>query len=252
MLGVAIGIAAVVAVLGITRSSQADLLARIDRLGTNLLTVVNGRSLAGNEVQLPETAAATIARVDGVLGSTPTAELDNVTVRRSDLVPAQRGPAVAVRATDGTLLSTLDGQLAYGTFLNEAAMRYPTVVLGHGAAEALGIADLNGSPLIMIGDDRYIVVGILRPLELAGEIDNSALIGFPVAADHFAYDGHPTRIYVRAQTDRTGEVRGMLARASRWSPSAPTAPVRSRRSVPSNPPSCCSTSSCPERTASAS
>jgi putative ABC transport system permease protein len=214
MLGVAIGIAAVVAVLGITRSSQADLLARIDRLGTNLLTVVNGHSLAGNEVQLPETAAATIARIDGVLGSTPTAELHNVTVLRSDLVPAQRTGGVAVRATDSTMLSTLDGHLAHGVFLNEATVRYPAVVLGHGAAETLGIADLSGSPRVVLGGHWYAVVGILQPFELAGEIDNSALIGFPTAADHFAYDGHPTRIYVRAQTDRTAEVRSLLARAT--------------------------------------
>jgi len=214
VLGVAVGIAAVVAVLGVTRSSQADLLARIDRLGTNLLTVVNGRSLGGDEIPLPETAAATIARLDGVLGSTPTAELAGVPVRRSDLVPLPRAASVAVRATGTTLLATLTGQVARGVFLNAATTGYPAVVLGHRAAEWLGIADLTGRPQIMLGEHRYVVVGILRPLELAGEIDNSALIGLPVAAQQFGYDGHPTRIYVRAQTDRTAAVRDLLARAT--------------------------------------
>jgi putative ABC transport system permease protein len=213
MVGVAIGVAAVVSVLGITRSSQADLLAQIDRLGTDLLTVVNGRSLAGNEVPLPA-AAGTIALVDGVRGSTPTAELRNVAAFRSDLVPPQRTGGIAVRATGVTLLSTLGGTLLRGAFLNDATARYPTAVLGHNAAGSLGIADLAGSPRVFVGGRWYAVAGILRPVELAAGIDNSVLIGLPVAAEHFNYDGHPTRIYVRAQTERTAEVRAMLARAA--------------------------------------
>jgi putative ABC transport system permease protein len=214
MLGVAIGIAAMVAVLGITRSSQADLLARIDRLGTDLLTVTNGRSLAGDEVALPGTAGATIARTDGVRASTETAELDGVSAYRSDRVPVGRTGGIAVRATGTGLLSTVDGSLGSGAFLNDATAGYPVAVLGHAAAEALGIADVTGAPQIVVGDHRYEVIGILRPVELAGEIDNSVLIGLPVAAGQLGYDGHPTRVYVRAQTERTAQVRDLLARAT--------------------------------------
>jgi putative ABC transport system permease protein len=214
MLGVAIGIAAVVAVLGITRSSQADLLASIDRLGTNLLTVTDGHSLAGPEVPLPTTAPATVARTGGVTATTATAELTTVAAYRSDLVPPQLTGGVAVRGTGTNLLSTVDGALARGSFLSGTTERYPAAVLGHGAAQALGIADLSGGPRIYLGDHWYVVIGILRPVELAPEIDNSVLIGLPVAADQLGYDGHPTRIYVRAQTDRTTAVRDMLARAA--------------------------------------
>jgi putative ABC transport system permease protein len=214
MLGVAIGIAAAVAVLGTTRSSQADLLARIDRLGTNLLTVLDGQSLAGQEVPLPATAAATIACTEGVLGTTPTAELPDLATYRSDLIPAARTGGIAVRATGADLLSTLDGSVAHGTFLTDATARYPAGVLGHAAAEALGIPDVTGRPRIAVGDHWYTVIGILRPVELAPEIDSSVLIGLPVAAGQFGYDGHPTRIYVRAQTDRTAAVRDLLARAA--------------------------------------
>src|SRR6266508_726680 len=213
-LGVAIGIAALVAVLGITRSSQADLLGRIDRLGTNLLTVVNGRTFGGDEAQLPKTAAATIARTEAVLATAPTAELNGTQLYRSDRVPTYRGGGLNARACDPQLLSTLDGHLAHGAFLNEATARYPVTVLGYGAAQALGIADLAGDPRIWMGGRWFVVVGILQHLELAPEIDRSALIGFPIAAQHFGYDGHPSRIYVRARTDRTAEVSGMLGRAT--------------------------------------
>jgi putative ABC transport system permease protein len=214
VLGVAIGIAALVAVLGITRSSQADLLGRIDRLGTNLLTVVNGHTVGGDEAQLPVTAAASVAGTDGVLASSATAELTSVRVYRSDRIPGYRSGGVSVRACDVRLMSTLDGHLAHGTFLDEATQRYPVTVLGYAAAQALGIADLGGSPRIWIGGHWFTVIGILRPFELAPEIDRSVLIGFPPAGRDFGYDGHPSRVYVRAVTDRTEDVAGLLARAT--------------------------------------
>jgi putative ABC transport system permease protein len=213
VLGVAIGIAALVAVLGITRSSQADLLGRIDRLGTNLLTVVGGHTIAGEEAPLPPDAGTAIARTAGVLATAPTAELNGVPVYRSDRVPVYRGGGLDTRACDPALLSTLDGRLAHGTFLSDATVRYPVTVLGHAAAEALGIADLTGNPRIWMGGRWFAVVGVLEPLELAPEIDRSALVGFPIAAERFGYDGHPSRVYVRARTDRTADVAGLLARA---------------------------------------
>jgi len=214
ILGVAIGIAAIVAVLGITRSSQADVLARIDRLGTNLLTVVNGRSFDGAEAPLPATATTAIVRTDGVLAAAPTAELRGVSVFRSDRVPPYQSGGLAVRAADATLLSTLDARLMHGTFLNEATAQYPATVLGYQAARGLGLADLAGEPRVWLGGRWYAVIGILAPVELAPDVDRSALIGFAVAAQDFGYDGHPSRIYVRTRTDRTVVVATMLARAT--------------------------------------
>ncbi|HEY2668903.1 MAG TPA: ABC transporter permease [Rugosimonospora sp.] len=214
MLGVTIGIAALVAVLGITRSSQSDLLGRIDRLGTNLLTVVNGHTIGGDEAELPATAGATIARTGGVLSVAPTAELSSVPVYRSDRIPAYRSGGLSVRACDARLMSTLDGHLLRGVFLDAATVNYPATVLGYTAAQTLGITDLSGAPRVFLGGDWFTVIGILAPFELAPEVDNSALVGFPVAAADFGYDGHPSRVYVRAETARTGEVSSLLARAA--------------------------------------
>jgi len=227
-LGVAIGIAAVVAVLGITRSSQADLLARVDALGTNLLTVANGVGVRGVESQLPVTATAAIARTDGVLAAAATSVLPDLHVYRSDRIEPHRHGGLAVRAGDVRLLSTLDGQVARGAFLNEATSRYPAAVLGHSAAQSLGIADLTGGNRVWLGERWYAVIGVLRPLPLAPEIDHSALIGVPVAVQDFGFDGHPTRIYVRTQTDRTAEIRNLLPRAA--NPQRPTEVTVSRPS----------------------
>ena len=56
VLGISIGIASLVAVLAISETSKADLLAKIQRLGTNLLTVAPGESLFGEETKLPAAA----------------------------------------------------------------------------------------------------------------------------------------------------------------------------------------------------
>jgi putative ABC transport system permease protein len=213
MLGVAIGIAAVVAVLGVTRSSQGDLLARIDALGTNLLTVTAG-NVNDTETPLPTTAPTTVPRTDGVLSATSTSELASQHVYRSDRVETFRHSGTSVRATDPNLMSTLDGQLITGTFLTEATGQYPATVLGYTAAHSLGIADLDGDPRVWLGGHWYSVIGILAPFELAPEIDHSALIGFPVATADFGYDGHPTRIYVRSDPDLTRQTAGLLPRAA--------------------------------------
>ncbi|MGK5684355.1 ABC transporter permease [Actinoplanes sp. URMC 104] len=213
VLGVAIGIAAMVAVLGVTRSSQADVLAQIDRVGTNLLTVANGRTVRGAEAELPETAEASVRRTEGVLSAAATAVLP-VRVYRSDRIPAGRTGGLSVRTADPALLSTLDGTLLHGRFLDAALARYPAVVLGHYAATVLGIRDVADRPRIHLGDRWFTVVGVLAPVDLAPELDTAALIGAPVATAEFGYAGHPTRIFVRARTERTDEVAGLLGRAA--------------------------------------
>lgn len=212
-LGIAIGIAALVAVLGITRSSQSALLAEIDQLGTNLLTVANGQTLNGQEAELPVTATAMIRRVAGVEQAAPTAILGSARVYRTDKVPVYDTGGLAARAADPSLLAVLGGTLRQGAFLNSATSRYPVTVLGQEAAQTLGITsvDTGGAPArVLIGGQWFTVAGILNPLPLAPEIDRSALIGFPVAAALLGYDGHPSRIYVRTDVNATAQVVALL------------------------------------------
>jgi putative ABC transport system permease protein len=228
VLGIAIGIASMVGVLGITASSQADLVARIDQLGTNLLTVVNGRSLSGDEVPLPVAAASMIARADGVIAVTPTAELTTVHAYLTDLIPPTQTGSMAVRATDGSLLSTLGSRLDRGKFLQPANNGYPVAVLGADAARHLTVGTNDLPARIWLTGHWFTIIGVLQPVQLAPEIDRSVLIGFPAAADMFAHDGHPTRIYVRADTQRVPAVAAELARAA--NPAEPQAVMTSRPS----------------------
>src|SRR5262249_60745697 len=125
MLGIAIGIAAIVGILSVTRSSESNLLAEIDRLGTNLLTVVNGSSIEGTEAQLPTQATPMIRRVEGVQQVAPTAELADENVFRSDKIPAYETGGLAVPVAGPSLLPTLGAPLRARTFPHAATPPYP-------------------------------------------------------------------------------------------------------------------------------
>jgi putative ABC transport system permease protein len=210
-LGICIGIAAIVGVLGVTQSSEADLLAQIDRLGTNLLTVEQGQGVTGHEGPLPLTAPAMIGVLPGVQLTSSTATLAGG-VYRTDRVPVIDTGGIGLRATDASLLRTLQAGLLEGTFLNAATSRYPVVVLGYGAAQTLGIGTLAQPVRIWTSGRWFTVAGILRPVQLAPEIDRSVLVGLAYASAELGFDGYPTRLYVRADPDRVVAISQVLAR----------------------------------------
>jgi putative ABC transport system permease protein len=207
-LGIAIGIASMVAVLGISESSKADLLAQLDRLGTNLLRVAPGQSFLGEEARLPDTAAAMIGRVAGVDAVSAVRNLDGVTVRRNDLVPEVETGGIAVAAADPALARTVAARVRSGRFLDAATGRYPTVVLGAGAADQLGIGDTGAR--VFLGGRWFEVIGILDPVELAPAIDDTALVGFDVAERLLGAERDASTIYVRAAPDAIAGVRDVL------------------------------------------
>jgi putative ABC transport system permease protein len=208
-LGIAIGIASIVSVLGVTRSSQSDLLAQIDQLGTNLLTVANGTDRNGTETRLPTSATPMIRQIPDVLSVAPTAKLSSANIYRNDRIPTGQTGGRAVRACDASLLTTLDGALLTGTFLDSGP--YPVTVLGYEAATTLGIDDVSAGPRVWLGNHWYTVVGILRPFPLAPELDQSALVSFASAEHLLGYDGHPSRLYLRADPDHVTDVVELLA-----------------------------------------
>ncbi|MGH9135913.1 MAG: ABC transporter permease, partial [Acidimicrobiales bacterium] len=232
-LGIAVGIAAMVAVVGISASSRADVLAELDRLGTNLLEVAPGQSVFGDSAQLPKAAPAMIRRIGPVETAAATRTV-STTVRRNDVIDDAITGGISVVATEPELLDTLGASLRHGAFLNDATAQYPAVVLGSEAANRLGIHDLDGDPqgsggerseagggvTVWLGDRWFTVVGILEPVPLAADIDRSALIGYPVAQDLFGIDEAPSTVRVRTDADQVEAVRGVLA--STANPEAPS------------------------------
>jgi putative ABC transport system permease protein len=228
-LGVAIGIAAMVAVLGVSASSSANLLAQLDQLGTNLLTVTPGNTFLGDTATLPHEAPATIGRLDSVQGVSSTAAISNVTVRRTDQIPVATTSGLVVRWADLSLLSTLQGSVYRGQWLNAATERYPAVVLGWVAAQRLGVVELDQPTQVYVGGRWYTVVGVLSSLQLAPEIDRSALIGLPVAQSDFLAGDSPDTVYVRSDPNRVLTTFDVLPRAAN-----PAHPEQANVTRPSN------------------
>ena len=219
-LGIAIGTAAIVAVLGLSSSSQAGLLAEIDRLGTNMLTLEAGQSVTGQPSKLPLEAPARITHLDDVQLLAHTALMKGKNVYRSRLIPVTNTGGLQVRATSLNLLSVLNTGLARGDWLNPGTAREPVAVLGSAAAQRLGIDRIFPDQRIWLGGQWFNVAGVLETSPLEPDIDNSALIGYPAAQRYLGYislvqgeqqAGPPSSIYVRADTDHVAEVQSLLA-----------------------------------------
>jgi putative ABC transport system permease protein len=188
-LGIAIGIAAMVSVVGISASSRAELDRMLDRLGTNLLTVGPGNTIFGESAKLSMESVSMIERIGPVTDVAATGRVPDAKVYRSDRIPA------------------------------EATVRYPAVVLGAKTAQRLGIGAAGPDIQVYLGGRWFTVVGILDPVPLAPELDTAALVGWAAASDDLRFDGHPTRVYTRSAESAVEAVRSVLATTA--NPEAP-------------------------------
>ena len=223
-LGIAIGVAAIVAVLGLSSSSQAGLIAEIDQLGTNLLVVTNGQTLTGQTANLPLSAPAMIGRINPVTEVADTGDIATANVFRSPLIPTIDTNALTVDAASLNLLSAIRTSVAQGSYLNAATATEPAVVLGAAAAQRLGIDRVYPHERVWLGGMWFYVIGILKHAALASAVDDSALIGYPAAERYLDYtstaangkttEGPPTTIYVRSQTNEVTAVQSVLAQTA--------------------------------------
>lgn len=209
-LGITIGIAALVSVLGLSSSSSADLIRELDALGTNLLTVEAGQSFGSGNSSLPVDAPARIRRIDPVYEVAAVSKIGGG-VYRSDLIEEGRTQGLTIIAADLNLLDAQQGSISQGQYLTSALQDFPTVVLGSVAAERLGVTELTTARSIWLGEEWFVVVGILNPLPLAADLDRAAIIGYPAAAQYLDYEYEPDIIYVRAHAEHVLDVRSVMS-----------------------------------------
>jgi putative ABC transport system permease protein len=210
-LGIAIGVAAIVAVLGLSASSQAGLLNEINRLGTNLLTASNGQSFTGGTAELPTTAPAMIGRISGVQQVQSTGAVTGANAFRTPFIASVDTNGLAVEATSLDLLPVVATTVAQGHYLNAATAREPVAVLGATTAQLLGIDRIYPGERIWVGGQWFSVAGVLRPSVLASDLNSAVLVGYPAAQRYLSFDGHPSTLYLRAQNDRVDAVDDLLA-----------------------------------------
>ncbi|WP_250907428.1 ABC transporter permease [Nonomuraea sp. NEAU-A123] len=210
-LGIAIGIAAMIGVVGISSSSGAELDRTLSALGTNLLTVSSGQTLMGEPAKMPVEAEAMIERIGPVQAVSAAGKIGDAKVYRSEEVPKAQTNGINTYAARLDLPATVGATLRSGTWLNAATERYPAAVLGSNTAQRLGVGAAGPDTQVVVGGKRFTVVGILDPVPLADELDSAVLVGWPVAEAELDFDGYPTTLYTRTEEASLETVRSVLA-----------------------------------------
>jgi putative ABC transport system permease protein len=209
-LGIAVGIAAMVAVVGISASSQEQVNQQLRELGTDLLRTEAGTSFRQAQATLPVDSVDMAARIGAVTAASAIGGVPGANVYRNEHIDPNQTNALAVYAAHPDLLETVSGTLAAGRFVDEALSLFPTVVLGTTAAELLGISQVDGSVNVWLGGHWFTVVGILDQVPLAPELNMAALIGWAVAEDLLGFDRSPTTLFTRSAESDVATVRDLL------------------------------------------
>jgi putative ABC transport system permease protein len=218
-LGIAIGIAAMLAVVGISSSSRAELDRQLAALGTNLLTAAPGNTLFGGDATLPAESVAMIERMPAVNQVAATGKVPDTHVYRNDKIPAAESGGISVQAAHLNLPAAVGATLASGAWLNPPTAHYPATVLGAAAARRLGIPTAGPDMQVYLGGTWFTVIGILNPVPLVPELDSATLIGWDAAQTYLHFDGHPTTVYTRTDDTAVQAVRALLAATA--NPQAP-------------------------------
>lgn len=205
--GIAIGIASMVAVVGISASSKAALLAELDAYGTNLLLVEPSSAGIADE-PLPIDAQPMLARLADVQEASAVFDT-GIQVRRNVHDVSLAG--ITALAATPELFDTLGMELVAGRGLNANLGSLPVAVLGDVAAVRLGIDELDGGPVISIDGTDFAVVGILDALPLNPDVSRKAIIGDTAAVELLKVEANPTAVYVRVTQDRVAEARPLMA-----------------------------------------
>nr|CTQ95805.1 Protein of unknown function DUF214 [Kibdelosporangium sp. MJ126-NF4] len=211
-LGISIGIATMLVVIGIPASSQQAVVDELAGLGPNLLRAqAMPDQVADREAGMPPESVDMARRIGPVLAASGVANV-HAEVRRTDL--AAQGSGITTLAATQDLLTVLGGSVHSGTFLSAATERFPTVVLGSKSATWLGITSVSGdqAPRIRLGDKWFTVIGVLGPMPLVPEVERSVLIGWDAAKAQLRFDGRPTVVYVRSAEHAIDDVRQVLPR----------------------------------------
>ena len=202
LLGPMIGVAAIIAAVGLTDSAKGDLKRKVAELGTNLIEATAASSFGTSDPTLPEDAVERARTVVDVESVSAVVELTNVVVTPYEAVREffETVP-VPVLAADDALPAVLEVPLVSGRWIDEfdEVSGARSAVIGIGLAREFEV--LPGEVRsIVLGDHEYAVVGVLDSVELEPAFDNAVFIPFSAADEDFVADDIlQNKLYVRAR-----------------------------------------------------
>lgn len=202
LLGPMIGVAAIIAAVGLTDSAKGDLKAKVADLGTNLVEVSAASSFGGQDPTLPDDAAERALTVRTIDRVASVRQLTNVVVapytealEQFDTVP------IPVVAADENLPDVLEVNLVSGRWINrfDEVNGARSAVIGQSLASEFSYLP-GENRTIEVGGLPYTVVGVLSQVELEPGFDNAVFIPFRTAGDDFLdeRDGvPPNKLFAR-------------------------------------------------------
>lgn len=165
LLGVVIGVAAVVAMLAIGEGSQKQVVSSIETMGSNLLFVrpgAPGTRMRGSAIAtLTIEDAERLSELDNIIAAVPSRS-SNETLR-----VGENDYRTNVEGASAAWPEARNWQIAYGTFFSDEdqSRRASVVVIGYTVAENLFGDDISAAvgQYIFIGGAPFEVAGVLTP-----------------------------------------------------------------------------------------
>lgn len=210
MLGIIIGVAAVLVTMGIGRGAAASITDSIASQGTTLLTVAPGAASTGG-VRQASGSSSTLTMGD-VAAISDWALHPNVLLvapaytGNGQLVVGSVNSQNQVIGVTNAMLAVRNWEVEFGRFFTdeEIAEQAHLLVLGSGAAEDLFLFDDPLGQSVRVNNEPFTVVGVLKEVGGFGSADNQAIVPLGVAqgrlfnAKRYRGDYTVTNIYVTA------------------------------------------------------
>ena len=216
LLGPMIGVAAIIAAVGLTDSAKGDLKAKVAELGTNLVEASASSSFGGQNPTLPRDVVERAMTVTSVRSVAPIVELSNIIVtpyeearEKYETVP------IPVVGADENLPVVLEVPMVSGRWINsfDEGSNARSAVIGVGLAREFGVLP-EELRTIDVGGFDYTVVGILDSVLLEPGFDTAVFISFASAENDFLDDDVlPNKIYARVDPSRVDETADALTTA---------------------------------------
>lgn len=192
MLGIVIGLTALVATIGLSRTASNRIIGRFDELAaTEIFITAKSAPDSGPTLALPWDAPARLQRLNGVVaaGTLSPVDVGDALVSASPVKDprAQTEFKLTVQAASPELFTAVRADLANGRFfdLGHSERADRVAVLGPGAALRLGVVGVEQLPAIAIGDHLYLVVGILNDVARQPDLLGSVIIPEGTARQDF-------------------------------------------------------------------
>ncbi len=207
VLGIVIGLTALVATLGLTRTAGNRIISQFDQLAATelFITARPGRTTGIVDPKaIPWDAPTRLRRLNGVVASGTMSEVDvgGAVVSSSPVKDPLNQTAfkLSVYAASPDLFRAVRAELETGRFLDlgHSNRSDRVAVLGPDAAGRLGVMGLQQLPAISIGDHLYLVVGILRDVARRPELLGSVIVPEGTARHDFGLAG-PGRVVVETK-----------------------------------------------------